>query len=154
MSDWRFQRPPNLPLPQPTEEAQPFFDNLKEGRLTLQHCPTCNAYSHPPQAVCWSCHGSDFQWKEASGKGHVHSYVVTHQAVHPAFAEHTPLATVEVTLAEGPRITSNLVDVPPEEIVIWMPVTLVLEEVAEGVVLPLFRRDDLAPAAPDQRRAT
>ena len=139
---WRFQRPPNLPLPQPAEEAQPFFDALKEGRLTIQRCTACGALAHPPQALCRRCHGSDFDWLEASGKGTVHSYVVTHQAVHPAFAEHTPLATVEVELAEGVRLASNLVDVPPEDIAIGMPVTLVLEEVAEGVVLPLFRRAD------------
>ena len=142
MSKWRFQRPPNLPLPQPAEEAQPFFDALKEGRLTIQRCTACGTLAHPPQALCRRCQSSDFEWQQASGKGTVHSYVVTHQAVHPAFAEHTPLATVEVELAEGVRITSNLVDVPPEEVAIGMPVTLALEEAADGVVLPLFRRDD------------
>ena len=142
MSKWRFQRPPNLPLPQPAEEAQPFFDALKEGRLAIQRCTACGALAHPPQALCRRCQGSDFEWQQARGKGTVHSYVVTHQAVHPAFAEHTPLATVEVELAEGVRITSNLVDVPPEEIAIGMPVTLALEEAADGVVLALFRRDD------------
>ena len=74
------------------------------------------------------------------GAGTVYAHVVTHQAVHPAFAGHTPLATVEVELAEGPRLYSNLVDVPPEEIVIGMAVEVVFVAVAEGVVLPLFRR--------------
>ena len=75
-----------------------------------------------------------------SGAGVVHSYVVTHQAVHPAFRDHTPLATVEVALAEGPRMTSNLVDVPPQEVAIGLPVEVVFQTVADGVVLPLFRR--------------
>ena len=75
-----------------------------------------------------------------SGRGRVYSYVVTHQAVHPAFAGHTPLATVEVALAEGPRLTSNLVDVQPEQVAIDMDVEVVFETVAEGVVLPFFRR--------------
>ena len=66
--------------------------------------------------------------------------MITHQAVHPAFAGHTPFATVEVALAEGPRMVSNLLDVPPDEIVIGMAVEVVFETVAEGVVLPLFRR--------------
>ena len=81
-----------------------------------------------------------FDWAEMSGKGVVYSYVVTHQAVHPALVGHTPLATVEVELAEGPHVTSNLVDVPPEAVTIGTPVEVVFEEVRAGVVLPLFRR--------------
>ena len=88
-----------------------------------------------------------FHWAEMSGKGCVYSYVVTHQAVHPALAGHTPLATVEVELAEGPHITSNLVDVGPEAVTIGMAVEVVFEEVAAGVVLPLFRRSGMAESA-------
>ena len=75
-----------------------------------------------------------------SGRAEVYSYVVTHQAVHPALIGYTPMATVEVVLAEGPHLTTNLVDVPPDEIEIGMPVELVFEDVGDGVVLPLFRR--------------
>ena len=101
----------------------------------------CGLLQHPPRAVCNACLSSDFVWQEVSGEGVVYSYVVTHQAVHPALADHTPLATVEVELAEGPHITSNLIDVPPESVEIGMAVAVVFEEVADGVVLPLFRRD-------------
>lgn len=140
MSQWRFERPPDLPLPQPTEEAQPFFDALKEHRLVVQCCADCGALQHPPQAMCRSCGSTALDWAEMSGKGVVYSYVVTHQAVHPALVGHTPLATVEVELAEGPHVTSNLVDVPPEAVTIGTPVEVVFEEVRAGVVLPLFRR--------------
>ena len=141
MSDWRFERPPGLPLPQPAEEAQPFFDALLEGRLAIQRCMACGLLLHPPRAVCNACQSTDFDWQEVTGDGVVYSYVVTHQAVHPALADHTPLATVEVELAEGPHITSNLIDVPPESVEIGMAVAVVFEEVSDGVVLPLFRRD-------------
>lgn len=139
MSGWRFERPAGLPLPQPAPEAQPFFDALHEGRLVAQRCRHCDALAHPPRALCPACHRKDFDWPVLSGKGEVYSYVVTHQAIHPAFAGHTPLATVEVALAEGPRLVGNLLDVPPEEVAIGMPVVACLEQVAEGVVLPYFR---------------
>ena len=45
-----------------------------------------------------------------------------------------------VELAEGPHLTSNLVDVPPETVTIGMAVEVVFEEVDAGVVLALFRR--------------
>ena len=140
MSDWRFARPLSLPLPQPTDEAQPFFDALNDNRLVIQRCAACGTLQHPPRAMCGGCQSTAFEWAEASGKGVVYSYVVTHQAVHPALVGHTPLATVEVELAEGPHITSNLVDVAPEAVAIGMAVEVVFEEVSTDVVLPLFRR--------------
>ena len=140
MSEWRFERPPNLPLPQPAPAAQPFFDALRERRLVAQRCIRCDTLAHPPRSLCPNCHRADFDWPEMSGRGVVHSYVVTHQAIHPAFAGHTPVATVEVALAEGPRLTSNLVDVPPAEVAIGLPVVVAFEQVAPEVVLPLFRR--------------
>ena len=140
MTKWRFERPPKLPPPAPDEEAEPFFEALRQGRLVIQRCTSCGALGHPPRALCSKCRSTDFDWQDASGQGEVYSYVVTHQAVHPALAGHTPLATVEVALAEGPRIVSNLVDVPPEEIEIGMAVEAVFEDIGDGVVLPLFRR--------------
>ena len=142
MSDarWRFERPPDLPVPQPAEEAEPFFDALRAGRLQIQRCTSCGALAHPPRAMCRSCQGVGFDWQPMSGQGEVYSYVVTHQAVHPALTGYTPMATVEVALAEGPHLTTNLVDVAPDEIEIGMPVEAVFEDVGDGVVLPLFRR--------------
>ena len=140
MSDWRFSRPAHLPLPQPTQEARPFFAALQEGRLAIQQCAACGTLSHPPKAMCSACHGTAFQWETMTGKGDIYSYVVTHQAVHPAFVDHTPMATVEVELAEGPHLVSNLVDVPPSEVWIGLPVEVVFEDIGNGVVLPLFRR--------------
>lgn len=147
MSAWRFERPPDLPLPQPTEEAQPFFEALKEHRLVVQCCADCGMLQHPPRAMCGRCQSMAFGWAEMSGKGVVYSFVVTHQAVHPALVGYTPLATVEVELAEGPHVTSNLVDVPPEAVTIGMAVEVAFEEVAAGVVLPLFRRSATVDSA-------
>ena len=140
MSAWRFERPPDLPLPQPTEEAQPFFDALEERRLVIQCCADCGALQHPPRAMCGRCQSMALGWAEMSGKGVVYSYVVTHQAVHPALVGYTPLATVEVELAEGPHVTSNLIDIAPEAVTIGTAVEVVFEEVSADVVLPLFRR--------------
>lgn len=144
MTAWRFERPPQMPLPQPAEEAEPFFEALRERRLVVQRCSNCGALAHPPRAMCAVCQNTTCTWQELSGRGVVHSYVVTHQAVHPAFAGHTPLATVEVQLEEGPRLVSNLLDVPPEEVCIGLAVQVVFEEVGreagESVILPFFQR--------------
>ena len=140
MSDWRLKRPDGLPLPQPTEEAIPFFEALNEGELRLPKCAKCARMSFPPRAMCPDCQSFDFEWARASGRGTIYSYVVTHQPIHPALVDHTPFATVEVELEEGPRITSNLVDVPPDAIEIGMAVEMVFEVINDEVTLPLFRR--------------
>ena len=139
MSAWRFQRPSEMPLPQPAAEAQPFFDALRERRLVVQRCQSCGAIGYPPRAMCSQCQGTEFGWQELSGRGVVYSYVVTHQAVHPAFRGHTPLATVKVELEEGPRLTANLLDVAPDDVRIGLAVQVDFVEVEEGVVLPFFR---------------
>ena len=140
MSDWRFKRPAELPLPEPSEEAIPFFEALKEGELRVPRCAKCARLSYPPRAMCPDCQSFEFEWARVSGRGTVYSYVVTHQAIHPALVDHTPFATVEVELEEGPRITSNLVDVPPDAIEIGMAVEVVFEKISDEVTLPLFRR--------------
>ena len=140
MSDWTFERPPALPLPQPSEESAPFWEALKERRLVVQSCLDCGAISHPPRAKCGNCGSMRFAWQDSKGVGEVHSYVITHQAVHPALTGYTPFATVEVALDEGVRITSNLVDTPPEKVAIGQRVEVDFLEAGEGVVLPVFRQ--------------
>ena len=140
MSDWTFERPPALPLPQPSEESAPFWEALKERRLVVQRCAACGAICHPPRAKCGSCGAMEFVWQESEGRGEVHSYVITHQAVHPALRGYTPFATVEVALDEGVHITSNLIDTPPEQVAIGQRVQVEFLDVGEGVVLPVFRR--------------
>ena len=49
-------------------------------------------------------------------------------------------ATVDVLLEEGVHVTSNLVDVAPDDIEIGLPVEVVFERVNDDVTLPLFRR--------------
>lgn len=132
-------RPP-FPPPVPTPDNQPYWDALREGRLVVQACASCDALVHPPRPMCPECGAFDKTWREMSGRGEVYSYVVTHQAIHPSFAEHTPYATVVVQLEEGPLLTSNLVDVAPEEIAIGMPVAVVFEPLNDEITLPLFRR--------------
>jgi uncharacterized OB-fold protein len=130
----------DLPRPQPDDDARPFWDYTRTGELRVQRCAACGALRHPPRPMCARCHSLDVEWAPVSGRGTVFSYVVTHQPVHPALADRVPFATVLVELEEGPRLTSNLVDVPPGEITIGMPVEVVFERLDDEVTLPLFRR--------------
>jgi uncharacterized OB-fold protein len=137
---WTWERPDRLPLPQPEPDAEPFWDGLREGELRLQHCSVCGLVAHPPRAMCHECGSFEFEWEPVSGRGTVYTFAITQQPIHPALVDHTPFATVVIELEEGPRMTSNLIDVPPDEIEIGLAVEVVFDDVTDEVTLPLFRR--------------
>lgn len=131
---------PGFPLPVPSEDSAPFWEFLQQGELRLQRCLTCSTFAHPPREMCGSCGSFEREWTPVSGRGAVYSFVVTRQAIHPSFEGHIPYATVIVELDDGPRLTSNLVDVAVDDIQIGLRVEVVLVAASDEVTLPLFRR--------------
>jgi uncharacterized OB-fold protein len=127
------------PIPAITPNLAPFFEGAKHHQLVLQKCTACGTYRFPPRELCSSCLSNQSTWERVSGNGEVFSFTVMHQVYHPGFAGEVPYAVVLVELAEGPRITSNLVGVPPHEIRIGMPVKAVFEDLSEEVTLPKFK---------------
>lgn len=90
------------PLPNP--DSQPYWDGLKERRLMLQRCSDCGAVRHYPRPVCDQCLSMEVEWIEASRKGAVHSWSVSHHAFHPSFKADLPMTYVTVDLEEGVRL--------------------------------------------------
>jgi uncharacterized OB-fold protein len=135
-------REPAVPRPLPDVEGElaPFFAAAKEHRLVVQRCSGCGALRFPPRELCSSCLSTGADWVEVSGRGELFSYNVMHQIYHPAFAADVPYAVVVVKLAEGPKIISNLVDCPVDEIRLGMPVEVVFAPATADIVLPKFRR--------------
>ena len=115
---------------------------LKDQRYNLigSECTHCGKQFFPPRELCSGCLSTESAWVEVSGRGEIFSYNVMHQIYHPAFAAEVPYAVVVVKLAEGPKMISNLVDCPVNEIRIGMPVEVVFEPLSDEIVLPKFRR--------------
>jgi hypothetical protein len=82
----------------------------------------------------------EFDWVRLSGKGSVYSYIVSHQAIHPALVDLVPHAVVTIELDEGLRMTSNLIDCPIDELAVGIPVEVVFEKADDSITLPKFRR--------------
>ena len=59
--------------------------------------------------------------------------------MHPAFAADVPYAVVVVETDEGVRIVSNLLDLPPSEIHLDLPVEVTFERRSDALTLPIFR---------------
>ena len=120
-------------------EAKPFWAKLREHKLTAQRCNACGKFfSFPPQGSCPNCLSTDYTWTQLSGKGKVYSFVNYHRAWHPSYEGKTPYNVSLVDLDEGPRLISNVIDCPVDQVTIGMPVEVVYED-NEEYTLPKFR---------------
>jgi uncharacterized OB-fold protein len=90
--------------------------------------------------MCAECGSWSWEWSLSSGRGALFTWTVVVRAMHPAFAEDVPLAPAVIEMEEGVRLLSQVVDCPPEELEIGMPVEVVFEDVSDEVTLPRFRR--------------
>ncbi|MFD8451414.1 MULTISPECIES: bifunctional MaoC family dehydratase N-terminal/OB-fold nucleic acid binding domain-containing protein [Streptomyces] len=130
--------PPALrPRPAINRDNAFFFDGAQQHRLLVQRCAACSALRHPPGPCCPECNSLEWDTVEASGHGHVYSYVVNHHPRHPAFD--FPLLVAVVELAEGTRLITNLTGVAPDDVAIGMPVVLDWLDADPDLTLPVFR---------------
>ena len=138
--------PGRLPLPPlaPSPEAAPFWDACRQHRLVLPHCPACDRFFFYPRVLCPGCGSRDVTWRESAGRGEVYTFCIQHAARLPGFVGATPFVTAIVELAEGPRLMTFLIGVPPdpERIRCGMPVEVVFRDLPDGNVLPVFRPAD------------
>lgn len=119
-----------------------FYSWCAREELRLRRCNACREWCHVPRVTCPNCASTDWAWERVKGTGRVFTWTVVHRAMHPAFTDDVPYAVVVVELDEGPRLVSGIVDCPPEELVMEMPVEVVFERsdrLGERV-LPRFRR--------------
>ncbi|HKZ51521.1 MAG TPA: Zn-ribbon domain-containing OB-fold protein [Dehalococcoidia bacterium] len=119
--------------------AASFFRFLGEGKLVASQCLRCGDLHLPPRPLCPRCFGQAMAWQELRGEGKVVSF--TSIAVVPTFmaqegyGRERPYVVAVVELAEGPRISAQLVDVDaqkPEQLSIGMPVEARFLERGDG----------------------
>ena len=129
----------NRPIPVPDERSSPFFAAASRGQLLIKRCRACGRFLAPQRETCDGCTSEVLEWTPASGKGTLYSYVFMHQVLHPAFREEVPYNLIVVELDEGPRLTSNLVGTPDDQIRVGMRVEAVFEQLSDAVSVPKFR---------------
>jgi uncharacterized OB-fold protein len=129
-----------LPVPRPSIETQAFWDAVQTRRLVMPRCLDCGAYRFPPSVACRVCDSERVAWTDVSGRGTVFSFVVYRRAYRSAFKDKLPYVLAVIQLEEGPRIPSNVVGVPVDEVTCEMPVQVVFEEVRDGFLIPKFTR--------------
>ena len=86
---------------------------------------------HYPRTICPFCFSDKTEWIEASGKGTIYSYSVMRRAP-------VPYAMAYVTLAEGPRMVTNIVDCDFDKLKCEQAVKVVFKPTDGGPPLPMF----------------
>ena len=126
------------PLPTPSAVSAPFWDGLKSGQLRLQRCAECQSYVFYPRSVCPHCLSERLEWTKADGRGKVYSYTIVRRAMNPSFADDVPYVFAIVELAEGPRVTTNIVNCAPDDVRVDMPVKATYDNVTPETALLKF----------------
>lgn len=120
-----------------TLEARELWAATAEGRLLLPKCNDCSAIIWYPRAFCPACSSTSTAWIEASGRGTVYSFSITRKGA-GAWAEVGPYVIAYVELEEGPRVLSNIVGCPVDDVRIGMSVRVVFDPTAEGPAVYRF----------------
>jgi hypothetical protein len=107
-------------------------------KLLLQRCRSCGNFWFPPSARCHHCLSPDPEWQEVSGDGRIYSFVVYHRLYHPAFEQDLPYVVAIVQLAEGPRLLSNIIGTPWQDMRCDLPVRVVYADDGRGMIIPQF----------------
>lgn len=92
--------------------------------------------------MCDACFSLEREWFEASGKGRVHSWMVSHHAFHRGFASQTPYMLLTVDMADGVRMVAPLVGNDASRLSLGLPVVLEYDDGGDEVTLPRFRIDE------------
>ena len=128
---------PTRPAPAISRDSAFFWEGANEEELRIQQCNACKALHHPPRPMCNECLAIDMGYAIMSGKGKVYSWI---KPVHPPMPMFEPGYVVAlVNLEEGPRLMSNICEIPFEDITSEMPVEVFFVPAQGGQKVPQFR---------------
>lgn len=124
------------PKPFILQDNEFWFKAAAERRLVIQACTDCGVLRHPPSPMCAKC--QSWKWHEvaASGRGTVHSFVISHHPKAPGFDY--PHSVVLVDLAEGTRLVADFVGTP-EALAVGLAVQVEWLDYDPELTLPRFR---------------
>lgn len=125
------------PLPLLDETNRFFWTSGSDGLLRFLRCQTCSGWLHPPGPRCRICGSRDLEPEPVSGNARVVGWTINHQPWHPDFPPPYVVAIVVIAEDEHVRLTTNLVNIDPEEVSLGLAVCVTFKQV-DDVWLPLF----------------
>lgn len=129
--------------PQASIDTRFFWESGADGLLRIQRCGKCGHFGHPPSPNCRHCGSPGPEPTVVSGDAAVFSYTISRHTFVPWQPATYVLAIVALDEQSDVHLTTRLVDIAPDDVVIGLPVSVVFERHGD-VYLPLFgpRRGD------------
>ena len=119
------------PLPFATHTTKPFWDALRQHKVRIQYSPSSDRWVFYPRVLAPGTLADDLEWREISGRGELYTYTVARRPTAPPWEDSLPQLLAVVEFDEGPRFTSELVNVDPDDIRVGMRVNPVFFDVPE-----------------------
>ena len=91
--------------------------------------------------MCDACYSLRSDWKEASGRGTIHSWTVVHHPFLAQFKSELPYIIATIDLAEGVRMQAPLRGAATNGVRSGASVRLLFEDKPDGQTLPAFALD-------------
>ena len=132
-------------MPVKTPTTAPFWDALaatphRHPVLSVVAEPTFSTRASAPRTLA-----DDLEWREISGLGTLYTYTVAHRPVSPHFADAVPQLLAIVEWDEGPRFSTEMVNVEPDDLEVGMRVRPVFFDYPEHDVT-MLRYEPADPA--------
>jgi len=150
MSGVRFEkitRPETIKLPfmldfYPLQDERntrisPFFEKLKEGRLTTTKCKACGKLLWPPRIVCPECLSDQLEWVDLGTIGELYAFTEVRLGAPLGFVQDVPFC-VGIVKIGGLLISTRIDDAKYEELKIGDKVQLKIVELDDGRVFYRF----------------
>jgi len=115
--------------------------DMTQGVLLGSQCTECRQVFFGAPTFCIRCTSSSLKPVELSKEGKLFTFTVVHQAP-PGWQGQVPYVLGSVQLPEGPRITSEIIDCPPEKVKIGMPLELTFRvggKMQDGTEIVVFK---------------
>lgn len=111
---------------------KPYFDACAEGKLLIKKCGDCGEVHHYPRGLCPFCFSDKVDWLQTKGTGVIYTYSVTRRG------GPVPYCIAYVTLDEGPKMMTNIVDCDLDTVKVGQNVKVVFKKTENGTSVPMF----------------
>jgi uncharacterized OB-fold protein len=123
-----------LPVPRPTPVSAPFWEGLRERKVRIQYSPSSDRWVFYPRLLAPGTLADDLEWREVSGEGVLYTFTIARKPTAPQWKDAIPQLLAIVELDEGPRLTTELVDVEPDSIHVGMRVRPVFHDLPDSSI--------------------
>lgn len=116
-----------------------WWEAAADGRLLLRRCGSCGEAHFYPRPFCPICWSDEVAWEQASGRATLYTWSTVYQNDLPPFGSRVPYVAAVVTLEEGPRMMTNVVDCDPADLAVDLELEADFRGGGTEPVLVVFR---------------